>query len=281
VPRVLRNLKISEVSSVDKAANPRARIVLFKRDGAAADNADADDDAYAEALHYLLRTKQGTGLLHRVFGLRGVTSIADLEALAQLVAHDMRNTDASDDDDERDSFQPWPDAADDNADAERVAATKSFPMTPREIVLRRLVKSCGGVQTLCKQIVRDQETSISEFELTSLIVEQAKAEHPDMSDAAAFSKAFCSASPAGETLRRAVAIAKGAPAPTPAADDDRDIGGGADALAELERHAERLRAAQPALTFQQAFARVYSDPQHARLVRRERRQNNPAFKLAR
>ena len=52
MPRVLRNLKISEVSSVDKAANPRARIVLFKRDGAAADNADADDDAYAEAHPY-------------------------------------------------------------------------------------------------------------------------------------------------------------------------------------------------------------------------------------
>jgi len=149
-------------------------------------------------------------------------------------------------------------------------------MTPREAVLRRLVKSVGGVQQLCKQINRDQETTISEHELTALIVEYAKAEHPDMSDAQAFSKMFGSASPAGEILRRAVAIAKGAPA-----HDDDDIGGGADAMAELTRHAERLRAAQPSLTFQQAFARVYSDPQHAHLVRRERLANNPVLKLAR
>ena len=281
MPRLLRNLKITEVSSVDKAANPGARIVLFKRDAIAPD--DTDDEAYAAALHFLLHTADGTAVLRRVFGSNGVTSVVELESLARLVAHVMRNT-ASDDDVERDPYQPWTandDAADDNDDAERVAATKSFPMTPREAVLRRLVKSVGGVQQLCKQINRDQETTISEHELTALIVEYAKAEHPDMSDAQAFSKMFGSASPAGETLRRAVAIAKGTPAPTPAHDDDDDIDGGADAMAELTRHAERLRAAQPALSFQQAFARVYSDPQHAHLVRRERLANNPVLKLAR
>jgi hypothetical protein len=239
---------------------------------------DTDDDAYAAALEYLLHSKDGAAVLRRVFGSRGVTSIADLEGLARRVAHVMRNTASGDD--ECDSFQPWPDA-DDNADAERVAATKSFLMTPREAVLRRLVKSCGGVQTLCKQIVRDGASDLTEHELTALIVEQAKIDRPVMSDAQAFAKAFGSASPAGETLRRAVAIAKGAPAPQPASDDDDGIGDGADALAELERHAERLRAAQPSLSFQQAFARVYSDPQHAHLVRRERRQNNPVLKLAR
>ena len=245
---------------------------------------DTDDDAYTAALNFLLHTADGTSVLRRVFGSGGVTSVGDLEALARLAAHVLRNT-ASGDADGRDPYQPWTandadaDTDDDeqiNDDAERVAATKSFPMTPREIVLRRLVKSCGGVQQLCKQINRDQETTISEHELTALIVEYAKAEHPDMSDAQAFSKMFGSASPAGEILRRAVAIAKGAPA-----HDDDDIGGGADAMAELTRHAERLRAAQPSLTFQQAFARVYSDPQHAHLVRRERLANNPVLKLAR
>jgi hypothetical protein len=243
------------------------------------DTDDTDDAAYTEALHFLLHTADGTSVLRRVFGSGGVTSIADLEGLARHVAHIMRNTD-SDADDEADSFQPWPDADDDNA--ARVAATKSsFTMRPRDETLRRLVKSCGGVQTLCKQIVRDGASDLTEHELTALIIETAKAEHPDLTDAAAFSKAFCSASPVGETLRRAVAIAKGAPAPTPASDDDDDDGGGADALAELTRHAERLRAAQPALSREQALARIMSDPQHARLVRRERQQNNPVLKLAR
>jgi hypothetical protein len=72
---------------------------LFKAD---------DESGYASALEYLLRTKQGTALLRRVFGSNGVTSIADLEALARHVAHVMRN--APSDDDEHDSFQPWPDA---------------------------------------------------------------------------------------------------------------------------------------------------------------------------
>ena len=61
MPRVLRNLKISEISSVDKAANPHARIVLYKRDGIAPaqapadtdDTDDTDDEAYTEALRFL------------------------------------------------------------------------------------------------------------------------------------------------------------------------------------------------------------------------------------
>jgi hypothetical protein len=281
----LRNLKITEVSSVDKAANPGARIVLYKRDAIAPDADDTDDDAevwLAAAWDYL-DTADGAAEERRRYP-RGCDA-AEHAAFVQSIARRLRlRANNNNDEDGRDPYQPWTANDDDadgeqinDADAERVAATKSVPMTP----LRRLVKSCGGVVPLCKQIIRDQETTISEHELTALIVEYAKAEHPDMSDAAAFSKAFGAASPAGETLRRAVAIAKGAPAPSPAHDDDDDIGGGADAMAELTRHAERLRAAQPSLSFQQAFARVYSDPQHAHLVRRERRQNNPVLKLAR
>ena len=286
MPRVLRNLKITEVSSVDKAANPGARIVLYKRDAIAPDTDDTDDEAevwLAAAWDYL-DTADGAAEERRRYP-RGCDA-AEHAAFVQSIARRLRlRANNSDDDAPSDPYQPWVDndGADDNDgeqinddDAERVAATeKALRMTPREATLRRLVKSCGGVQQLCKQINGDQETTISEHELTALIVEYAKAEHPDMSDAQAFSKMFGSASPAGEILRRAVAIAKGAPA------HDDDIGGGADAMAELTRHAERLRAAQPSLTFQQAFARVYSDPQHAHLVRRERLANNPVLKLAR
>ena len=259
---------------------------IFKDDGGT-----DDDEFWLAAALDEIDTRDGAAELRRLFP-RGLGSVAELDAYVRFIARRLRRRaeTTSADDVERDPYQPWTANDADDAeqmnddDAERVAATKSFPMRPRDEVLRRLMKSAGGVVPLCKQIIRDQETSISEFELTSLIVEQAKAEHPDLTDAAAFSKAFGAASPAGETLRRAVAVAKGASAPTPASDDhdrDRDIGGGADALAELERHAERLRAAQPALSFEQAFARVYSDPQHAHLVRRERRQNNPVLKLAR
>ena len=220
MPRVLRNLKISEISSVDKAANPHARIVLYKRDGIAPaqapadtdDTDDTDDEAYTEALRFLLHTADGTSVLRRVFGSRGVTSIADLEVLARHVAHVMRNT--TSDDAERDSFQPWPDADDDNDDAERVAATeKVFPMTtPRQEVLRRLCKSCGGPLQLAKQIADQGEADVSEAELTGLLIEHARKQQPlylsGRSDAQLFTDMVTRQDANGEAIRRALNVTK-------------------------------------------------------------------------
>jgi hypothetical protein len=181
---------------------------------------DTDDDAYTAALNFLLHTADGTSVLRRVFGSGGVTSVGDLEALARLAAHVLRNT-ASGDADGRDPYQPWTandadaDTDDDeqiNDDAERVAATKSFPMTPREIVLRRLVKSCGGVQTLCKQIVDQGESDVSEHELTGLLIEDARARQPvhmsGRSDAQVFTDMVTRQDATGEAIRRALNVTK-------------------------------------------------------------------------
>jgi hypothetical protein len=60
---------------------------------------------------------------------------------------------------------------------------------------------------LCQKIVkRGTSGDVGEAELVGMITAAAKIENPDMDDARAFSKAFTG--PNGETLRRAVEIAK-------------------------------------------------------------------------
>ena len=155
---------------------------------------DTDDDAYTAALNFLLHTADGTSVLRRVFGSRGVTSIADLEVLARHVAHVMRNTTSD--------------------DAERVAATeKVFPMTtPRQEVLRRLCKSCGGPLQLAKQIADQGEADVSEAELTGLLIEHARKQQPlylsGRSDAQLFTDMVTRQDANGEAIRRALNVTK-------------------------------------------------------------------------
>lgn len=52
-----------------------------------------------------------------------------------------------------------------------------------------------------------------------------------------------------------------------------------DALAQLDKLVERMRAAQPQLTKSQAFDRVYSNPANAALAMRERLQNRPQQRM--
>jgi hypothetical protein len=48
-----------------------------------------------------------------------------------------------------------------------------------------------------------------------------------------------------------------------------------DALAQLQKLADEQRQRAPEFTKEQAFAKVYSDPDNAALVAKERRQNRP------
>jgi hypothetical protein len=82
----------------------------------------------------------------------------------------------------------------------------------------------------------------------------------------------------GKAFRRAVQIAKGMAPIEPVATGDS--GSDADdntALAALRRLVAAMRAANPELKLSdaQAFARVYSDPANAELVKRERAENRP------
>jgi hypothetical protein len=254
--RVLRNLKITEVSGVDKGAGDGCRVVLFKRD--TPDNGDLeapskispdniDDEAYAAALHFLTRTAHGAAVMRRLFPT-GVNSPADIEHLAQMVARIMRN---SDDAEPSDMHQPWADTIDDTTDTE-----KKVHMD-RDTELQAIVKRDGNVVQLCKRICKEGSGGISESELTSLITEYAQQLYPDMSPEIAFSKAYLSA--AAEPLRRAIQIAKGMlqpVQPVQVGGGDSDGDDAAKAYGHLERLAEATRKRLPGLSASQAFERA-------------------------
>jgi hypothetical protein len=149
----------------------------------------------------------------------------------------------------------------DAAHRKRATNRKGFQMT-RDETLRSMTKMHGGVHGLAKRIIRDGTTDITEHELTGLIVDAAKREYPDLSDAQAFAKAFGAAGPNGDTLRRAIAITKQVNG-----DDDNDDDAAA-ALEELHRLADAHHRKHPELTPEGAFARVFADPRNAALAHR-------------
>ena len=263
MPRLLRNLKITEVSSVDKAANPGARIVLYKRDAIAPDTDDTDDDAYTAALEYLLHTKQGSAVLRRVFGSRGVTSIADLEALAQRVMRLRANTRAE----PRDSFQPWPDAKPNNQ-----ITAKGFPMNRTEHV-RTVIKLLGGFDTFLKRAPRYGTEGLSEHEITAAATDAAARELPNLTREQAFVQKYG----ADRKFWAAITISNNGVPPVEWDDDedeeDEDEEETGDAVEEIAAKARELRRRDPTLTAEQAFAKAYSDPANRELAKRERRQN--------
>src|SRR5262249_28811312 len=70
--------------------------------------------------------------------------------------------------------------------------------------------AAGGAYRLAKSIATTGRSNVTEHELTQLVVDAAKREHPDLSDAQAFAKVFGAATPEGEMLRKAIAVAKAA-----------------------------------------------------------------------
>jgi hypothetical protein len=140
---------------------------------------------------------------------------------------------------------------------------KDFQMT-RDEQLRATVKRHHGVVGLCKHIAATDTATVTEHELTQLIVDAAKREHPDLSDVRAFAQAFGAAGPNGELLRKAITIAKVAQV----GGDDGDDDDAAAAMEELHRLAEQHHRDNPELTPDQNFARVFADPRNAALAHR-------------
>jgi hypothetical protein len=146
----------------------------------------------------------------------------------------------------------------------RATNRKGFQMPTRQEVLKGYVRSAGGVIPLCKRIVAKGVSDISEHELTQLAVDDAKREYGISDDAKAFAKMFTDTGPTGDTLRRAIQIAKVAQV----GGDDVDADDAAAALEELHRLADAHRRSNPELTPSQAFARVFADPRNAALAHR-------------
>ena len=263
---VLRRLKINEVSSVDRAANGHARIVLYKRDDAGDSNQRSPSAQHLREMAELISQSEGVSVedaLHfLLFDRRGV-------ALSQ--GHKKR------------------------------AATKRFEMLSRSEMLKSLMRSHGGLYGLAEHMAKSGDAGLmSEAEFTHLVTQEALQRYPDAASASqAFTKLFLS--PASETLRKAhhvvVQVSGGrddsadlstsfdkpsswrtqARQPVYYDDADEEDDNGDDALEELEEKAKALQKRDGGLSYAQAFSKVYTAPENSGLVARERAQNGFVF----
>ncbi len=133
-----------------------------------------------------------------------------------------------------------------------------------------------GVSAIAKAIVDEGRSyGISEHELTELIQQEAELTRKSGETPAQCFARFYSA-PENVGLRKAIAIAKGAPPlleiePMPVANDgDQD-----EAMAELETLAEAERRRDPRLSKAQAFAKAFTHPANAELAARAHRRPQP------
>jgi len=95
-------------------------------------------------------------------------------------------------------------------------------MTTPEQKPRDLAKR-AGIVAVAKVLVEDNGAyGIDEHEFTPLVIEQAKREHPELSDAQAFAKLFTAQTEDGAALRKACAVIKAAAASDPARDDSAE-----------------------------------------------------------
>jgi hypothetical protein len=297
--RVLRNLKISEVSTVDKAANQHARVAFWKRDDPGR-------------------------VFRKIFGCETLRDVLD-KAERNPSLPRLRDLDPPRDPDV-DVIDPDEEADDDEGDGDETEdASKHFVSTLADLLVegggapdrktalhhlmhtargaelfRRLNKQRQkkerttmtttreqelsaiakkyGVAAVCKHII-DHGSSISEHELTKLIgdnIERRSGETP----AQAFSRVYTSDE--GLVLRKAVNACKTFDQQPPKVRAEPKVtavvaGDGltGDALAQLEALVAELRRAHPEMSKAQAFAKVYTDPANAELAKRERQQNRP------
>jgi len=138
-----------------------------------------------------------------------------------------------------------------------------------------------NVVKIAKSIVDDGEAPLTEHELTKMISDFAQHDRRSgETGAQAFARVFSADTDEGSLFRKAVAIAKTLPLMIT---EPVQVGGAAaqdvddptDALAHLQKLADEQRRRAPEFTKEQAFAKVYSDPNNAPLVAKERRQNRP------
>jgi hypothetical protein len=139
--------------------------------------------------------------------------------------------------------------------------------------LEKFVKSDDGYMLSFRKSITDigNKMELSEHEFVELATMAAKRDYPNDRPDQAFSKYFV----AHQVVREAHRVVKGLAIILPVVATDDDVGDPVNALAALEELVEAQRAAHPALSKAQAFAKVYTDPANARLAQAERRQNRP------
>jgi hypothetical protein len=240
--RILRNLRISEISSVDKGAGDGCRIVLFKRDPDVSvhkqDYSEADDDVVvdldavdasgdekhfaeqiadllvrsgrfndkAEALDFLLSTQHGAALLQRLRAAKRATTTKGIQKM-------------------------------NDPDFEVVTIAKAFADTGRAFW--------------------------SEHQLTQKIFDYAQLDkRENETPHQAFSRHFTANDEQGRIFRKAIAVAKRVGL-TPVeiegrqvGDQDVDVGDPGEALRQIEAIIAQVRARSPDLTQSAAWQKA-------------------------
>jgi hypothetical protein len=172
--RVLRNLRINEVSSVDKGAAKGARIVLFKRDDDSSDNNQRSPSTqHLREMAELIAQSEGISVEDALHFL-----IFDRHGIALSQGHKKRG---------------------------ESAATETTKMDRGEIVIQKF----GTVRRLAENICKRGESPLSEPELTAQIIKDEQVRNPDLDDAHALTKALMR----DVSLQKAIVIARATPLP--------------------------------------------------------------------
>ena len=253
--RVLRNLSISEVSSVDKGAGEGTQVVLMKR-------------LYSEEQ------------FRRIFKVRDRSRGRPFYPPVYYAK--ARPDDDDDDDQQRIDVSDLTD--DDIADIARLRMHKQQKENQMPETFAKMVSDIGIVRVAKAIVDRGHSSAISEEEFTKAVTDFAVRDaRAGESRPQAFSRIFCADDETGIALRKACQIIKNAPMmvlvePTQVGGDavrSAASSGTGDAYEALMAKAAELRQREPGLTEAQAFAKAFSDPNNRGLVAAEREQNRP------
>jgi hypothetical protein len=307
MPKVLTKLRIDEISAVDRAAGEGCKVVLYKRD-------DSDErrgfyhrlfakgsggrvarhpprmrshdvhSTRAEALRGLLFTPDG----HALMRARPDT---DIDTLADhLVEASQRPTEREDTDMNKmelitksdvgmhafckglvDRGIAYPHWEFDSKVLEPYARNKFPTLHPGNAIAKVLLEE--------RPVAAAYSAVHSAYHPAHGVAKAVVADDDDDDDTDAIRRAW--------EARRAAALrrTRQATRPDPLDDDgagdeggrvvDDALGDEKSALAALQRLAVETRKADPKLTREQAFSKVYTDPANARLAARERAENRP------
>jgi hypothetical protein len=288
MPRILKNIRIDEVSAVTKGAGEGTRIVLMKRDTSA--------DNFDEWHRQQARIADEQNELHLRKHARNWRSFD--EVLAENVAKSAKGDEA-----EGLIAEPKPvdDAIADSVDRRRdgiafdVGNTRlKFPneralavwlavqerirksnkedttmtQTTEELDAERTAKldevvKAYGIMPLAKQMIAEGSSyGIAEAEFTKLATAHAQRLYPDMSPAAAFEKLYSDGSEDGVILREAHSIAKAATL-TPIVVDGNvnDPDDASEATQALSRLVEEQRARAPWMSAEQLYEKIMRENQ--------------------
>jgi hypothetical protein len=300
MPRILRDIRIDEVSAVTKSAGVGTRVVIMKR-------ADDADDVYASEWYREqvaeaerqneahLRSARTPRSFNEVLAEHTAKSLARGDEAEGLIADpppvDDAIADAADRDDgivfdvgdtrlefpnER-ALAVWlavQERIRKSNQEESTAMTKTTEELEAERAekLRAVVKA-HGITAVAKQIIAGESSyGIDEHEFTRLATEHAQRVFPGDRPDVAFAKLFADNS----ELRRAHSIVKSAGAAPyfdlqpvfVGGDDALDVDDPSEAIAQLK---EIGRQKWPSLSEAQAFERAFTDPANAELAAKAHR----------